>query len=301
MSVIRLLLFAVCAALSAPVPAQAPLQVVATTSNMGMLAHTVGGDAVAVSVLAPPGRDAHHLQVRPSMMAALRRADLVVAVGAELETGWLPPAIRGAANPRIRTGQPGYLELARGLDLIDAGRPADRALGDVHPEGNPHFYLDPLRMAEAAGVLAERLAELRPAQAQTFRDNAAAFAGAIEERMPAWQARAADAPGVVLFHSDGRYLADRFGITVFGTIEPLPGIPPTASHLNALVRDLAGRDGVVIHAYWHPAQGPQFLARELGWPVRVVRHDVPLDRMDSEGWFAMIGTWIDALGDGRRE
>jgi zinc/manganese transport system substrate-binding protein len=153
-------------------------------------------------------------------------------------------------------------------------------------------------MAQAATVLAERLAELRPAQAQTFRANAAAFTAAVEDRMPEWQARVADAPGVVLFHDDGRYVAERFGVAVLGTIEPLPGIPPTASHLIALVRELAGRDGVVIRAAWHPAQGPNFVARELGWPVRQVRQDVPLDRLDRDAWFAMIDAWIDALVGG---
>lgn len=290
------ILLAACA-LSTPsaVLADAPLNVVATTGNMGMLAQTVGGDAVKVTVLAPPGRDAHHLQVRPSMMAALRRADFVLAVGAELEIGWLPPAIQGAANPRIQPGRAGYFEAASALELLDADRPADRALGDVHPDGNPHFYLDPVRMAEAAGALAERFAELRPAQARAFRDNAAAFAAAVEARLPGWKARSAAAPGIVLFHEDALYLADRLGVVIHGYLEPLPGIPPTASHLNTLVRELQGRAGVVIHADFHPAQGPAFLGRELGWPVKRATHEVPAGRLDSDAYFGIIDAWVDAM------
>ncbi len=300
MTVTRLLLFAACAALLSPAaPAQSPLNIVATTTHMGMLAQTVGGDAVKVTVLAPPGRDAHHLQVRPSMMAALRRADLVVAVGADLEIGWLPPAIRGASNPAIRPGGNGYFEAAQAVELIDAGRPADRAQGDIHPAGNPHIYLDPVRMATAARALAGQLAGLRPAQADLYRDNAAAFAAAVDERLPVWRERSATAPGIVLFHEDARYLTELLGVRIHGYLEPLPGIPPTASHLNDLVRRLEGESGIVIHAEFHPPQGPDFLARELGWPVRQLAHDLPAGNLDSENYFALIDAWVDALDGGR--
>lgn len=134
------------------------LQVVATTASMGMLARTVGGPQVQVSELAPPDRDAHMLQARPSMLRALRDAQLVVAVGAELEIGWLPAAISGAANGAIAPGRPGYFEAAAQVPLLDAGLAADRAQGDVHPGGNPHVNLDPLRMAAISKALAERLA-----------------------------------------------------------------------------------------------------------------------------------------------
>ena len=119
-------------------PAMA-VDVVATTSSMGMLARTVGGEIVAVTVLAPPDRDAHSLLARPSMMIALRRADLLIAVGADLEVGWLPAALRGASNPRILPGQQGYFEGAAQLILLETGQLADRARGDIHPSGNPHF------------------------------------------------------------------------------------------------------------------------------------------------------------------
>lgn len=280
------------------VAAQSQLNVVATTSNMGMLAQVVGGDAVNVTVLAPPDRDAHYLQVRPSMMAAIRRADLIVAIGADLEIGWLPPAIQGAANPRVNIGRPGYFEAARTVRLLDAGRPADRALGDVHPEGNPHIYLDPVRMSVVAEELAARMAELQPANADQFRANAAAFATAIDERMPVWRERVADATGVVLYHEDGNYAADRFGVPILGYIEPVPGIPPTASHLNDLVRRLSGESGVILYSVFHPPGGPEFLSRELGWPRQAISHGVPTDDLSAEAYFALIDTWVDALASG---
>ena len=134
--------------------AEAKLDIVATTSSMGFLARTVGGDQVKVTVLAPPDRDAHSLLAKPSMMVALRNADLLVAVGADLEIGWLPAALQSANNPKILPGTPGYFDGGAQLDLIEKGGGADRSKGDVHPLGNPHFYLDPQRMAQLASALA---------------------------------------------------------------------------------------------------------------------------------------------------
>ena len=146
----------------------AAINVVATTSSMGMLTRTVGGDFVKVTELALPDRDIHTLQVRPSMLQALRQAQLVVAIGAELEQGWLPPAIEGSANAKILPNTLGYFEAAAQVPLIDAKGNANRSEGDVHPLGNPHVQLDPVRMADIAQALAERLAKLDAAHARRY-------------------------------------------------------------------------------------------------------------------------------------
>jgi len=280
------------------VAASADLRVVATVPNMGMLARTVGGDAVQVRVLAPPDRDPHYLEARPSMMAALRRADIVVAVGAELEIGWLPAAIQGANNRRVQAGQPGYFEATRFVELIGAGTRADRALGDVHPAGNPHVYLDPERMATVAKALARRFSELKPEQAETFQRNAEAFAEAVAARMPAWRNAAEGAPGVLAYHSDADYLLAALEVPLLGHIEPLPGIPPTASHLSALVNTLRDQDGVIWSMNYNPAGAGAFLARELGWNAVQRPAQVGLDG-DAEAYFALIDAWVNALKGSR--
>jgi zinc/manganese transport system substrate-binding protein len=208
--------------LGAPLSAAA-LEVAATTPNMGMLARTVGGEHVNVVVLAPGDRDVHYLEARPSMMVGLRRADLLVAVGGELELGWLPAAIQGAANPRLLPGRTGYFEAAATVPLLAEGTPADRALGDVHPGGNPHMYFDPLRMAIAAEALAEVLAGLDAANAATFRANAQAFAARMAREVEGWRARVTDTPGALLYHKEADYLMDLLGVPVLGYLEPLPG------------------------------------------------------------------------------
>ncbi len=280
--------------IAASVTALAEVRVVATVPNMGMLARTIGADAVDVTVLAPPDRDAHYLEARPSMMAALRRADLLVAVGAELEVGWLPAAQRGAHNPEIRVGRQGYFEGAAHVDLIDVGGPADRALGDVHPAGNPHFYFDPNRLATVGFALADRLSDLAPEHADTFQANAEAFAERAQAQVQRWQEQVAGGSGVVLYHKDANYLAGVLDVPVLAYIEPLPGIPPTARHLRELVQSLQGQDGTILATDFQPAQGAEFLAAQLGWSQQRLASQVAIDAT-ADDYFALIGRWVEAM------
>lgn len=282
------------AAVAIAQPAFAKLNVVATTSSMGMLARVVGGDQVKVTVLAPPDRDAHYLLAKPSMMIALRNADLLVSVGADLEIGWLPAAMQGANNSKILVGQPGYFEGAAQVELIEKGVSADRSKGDVHPLGNPHFYLDPERMAAIAAVLAGRLGSLDPAHAPQFEANAGAFAKEVAGRVPRWKETARGAPGVVFYHKDGNYLSTLLEVPVLGYVEPVPGVPPTASSLKALVESLGGKKGVVIYTTFQSGDGPKFLETNLGWKAVQLPLEVPVDS-GSADYFALIDRWVAAL------
>ncbi|MFN3883123.1 MAG: metal ABC transporter substrate-binding protein [Rhodocyclaceae bacterium] len=284
-------------ALLVALPAWA-LEVVATTSSMGMLARTVGGPAVKVTELAPPDRDAHMLQARPSMMRALRDAALVVAVGAELEIGWLPAALDGAANGAILPGRPGYFEAAAQVPLLDAGKAADRAQGDVHPAGNPHVNLDPARMATIGLALAERLAQLDAANAAGYRQRARDFATAVEGRTSAWKQKAAGSGGVVTFHKDAIYLMAFLEVPFHGTLEPIPGVAPTAAHLDALAGKLKGKKGVIAITPYQPPAGAEKLAQLIGWPVVTLPIDPPAGS-DAQGYFALIDRWVDALATAR--
>ena len=277
----------------------AAVDVVATSSSGAMLVREIAHEHATVEILAPPDRDLHYLQVRPSMMRALRGADLVVAIGADLELGWLPVAIRQSANPGILPGRPGYFEFAAHVELVDIGGVADRSLGDVHPLGNPHIYMDPVRVATIATALAERLAQFEPAHAADFRAHAAAFVAAIERKLPDWEARLQDAPGVVLFHQDANYLLYRFNVPLLGFLEPVPGIPPTARQLRTLLDSLAGRDGVILYTTFQPAQAPEALADQLGWPTA----RLPLEpSLVASGftYIAHIDRWVDAIASGAR-
>lgn len=286
------------ALLAATLPSAAAMNVVASTSSMGVLANAVGGDAVKVTVLAPPDRDVHVLQARPSMMVALRRADLLVAVGAELEIGWLPAALKGAGNGKILPGAPGYFEAAAQVPLLEAGQAADRAQGDVHPMGNPHLYLDPVRMTTVAEALAGRLATLDAPNAARYRAGAAAFRAAVEARVPGWKAKANGAKGVLLFHKDVNYVAALLDVPILGYVEPLPGIPPTASHLRELTERFKGQKGVILFTDFQPGQGPEFLARNLGWPkVRLPLE--PAVGSSAEDYLKLIDRWVEGVASGK--
>ncbi len=274
------------------------LDVVTTSSTGGLLVREVAGGHANVTVLGPPDRDLHYLQARPSMMRALRGADLLVAVGADLEIGWLPVAIRQAANPSIQPGRGGYFEFAMHVTLVDVGGVADRSLGDVHPLGNPHIHMDPERVAIIVMALAERFAQLDPEHASHFHQHATEFIESIERRMPEWRRRAEAAPGAVLFHQDANYLFYFLDVPIHGFLEPVPGIPPTASHIKSLTNSLQGKQGVVLHTTFQPEQAPQALARALGWQVVRLSLEPPLDASGAD-YLAHIDEWVDAIADPR--
>ncbi len=289
--IVRLLVLSI---LCLPLAAFGTLRIVATSSSTGMLAREIASGHIRLKILAPPDRDLHYIQARPSMIRDLRRADLVIALGADLEVGWLPIAIQQAANPRILPGRKGYFEVAAQVSLLDIGSPANRALGDVHPVGNPHISMDPVRMSQAGLALGEMLAELDPRNAAQYRNRALAFKKKVDTRLAIWQAQVAQAPGVIAFHRDSIYLLDRLNVPLLGTIEPIPGIPPTASHLQQLIHSLRGRNGVILFTTFQPVSGPRTVASVLGWPLKRLPLEPPLNA-DGNAYLAHIDRWVAAL------
>ena len=232
---IRLLMTLLLAAVS--LPALAALQIFATVPEWGALAREIGGEKVSVFVATTALQDPHRIQARPSLLAQARRAQLVVATGADLEAGWLPLVIRDSGNANIQPGRPGYFEAARYVTLRDVPAVLDRAQGDVHAAGNPHFQLDPRNLLTIGKALSARLGELDPLNAQAYLDAYQAFAGKWQAAIARWEKEAAPLRGMpVLAHHDSFvYLAHWLGFKVTGTLEPKPGIEPTSGQLSALV------------------------------------------------------------------
>jgi zinc/manganese transport system substrate-binding protein len=213
------------------------LQIFATVPEWGALAREIGGDKVSVFVATTALQDPHRIQARPSLLAQARRAQLVVATGADLEAGWLPLVIRDSGNANIQPGRPGYFEAARYVTLRDVPAVLDRAQGDVHAAGNPHFQLDPRNLLTIGKALSARLGELDPLNAQAYLDAYQAFAGKWQAAIARWEKEAAPLRGMpVLAHHDSFvYLAHWLGFKVTGTLEPKPGIEPTSGQLSTLV------------------------------------------------------------------
>jgi zinc/manganese transport system substrate-binding protein len=218
--------------------ANAKLKVVASTADVGALVKEVGGSDIDIDAIAKGTQDPHAIEPKPSYMLKMNGADLVVANGLSLEVGWLPSLIAGSRNPKIHVGTPGYLDLGLSADPIDIPQGGiSRAGGDVHPDGNPHFTLDPLRTGKLAGVIAERLGQLDPAHKADFEKRAVAFKKEMDDKIKSWQQRL-DKSGikkVVTYHPSLNYFLARFHIAGAGFLEPKPGIPPTASHILEVI------------------------------------------------------------------
>src|SRR6266446_8922111 len=218
-------------------PAGAALNVFACEPEWGALAQELGGDKVSVFFATTALQDPHHIEARPSLIARIRNADLVVCSGSELEVGWLPLLLTQSGNDRIQPGSPGFLEASQYVVRLEIPKVIDRALGDIHPSGNPHVHLDPRNIAKVAEVLAGRLVELDHANAELYKTRADSFAKRWQSATEGWAKRAAPLKSVpvVVYHKDMSYFINWSEMREAGALEPKPGIPPTPSHLAELV------------------------------------------------------------------
>ncbi len=250
-----------------PGRARAELRVVATIPDFGQIAQEVGGRRVTVESLVRGTQDPHFVDPRPSFIVALNRADLLLWTGAGLEIGWLPPLVQGARNRAILTGQPGSLELREAVELLDLPGRVDRSLGDVHPSGNPHFWIDPRNGMRIARAIAARLEQLDPAGATQYRTGLAGFEARLARRIAEWDALLAPFRGtkVVVYHRSWPYFLGWAGLVEVGTVEPLPGIPPSSNHIAQLIQRVR-REGVrlVIAESYYPANASRLVAQATG-------------------------------------
>ncbi len=259
----------------APRTAAAKLNVVATLTDLGSIAESVGGEDVQVTVLCPGTRDPHHLPAKPSLARRMSKADMLVYAGLELEIGWLPQLIEKARNPRVRPGAPGDVDCSRAIDRILEIPPAtvDRSEGDLHPMGNPHYTLDPRNAVAIARLLADRMAELDPAHADAYRRRAEAFVATIEGNLPRWRQETEKlrAHHVLIYHKHWSYLVDWLGLAKVGEIENRPGIAPSPRHVHDMIeKSRRLGDVVVICATWDDVDQVREIARRIGAPLAVL-------------------------------
>lgn len=213
------------------------LNVVASTADFGAIVREIGGEAVSVTVLAQPGEDAHFVTPKPSYIAKLSRTDLLIEGGAELEVGWLPPLVEGSRNPRLVLGRPARVACAEGLSLLEVPAVMDRAQGDIHAMGNPHYMTDPVNARRFAERIGCALAGVDPARADQYRVRLDAFKGRLDEKLVIWrkQLEPFKSSRVVAFHNSWPYFAHRFNLAIDLFLEPRPGIPPSPAHLADIV------------------------------------------------------------------
>lgn len=294
------LLIALALALAAPV-AHAALKVFACEPEWDALTRELGGDSVEVYSATTAQQDPHRVQARPSLIAQLRQADLLVCTGADLEAGWLPVLLRQARNPAVQPGQPGHFLAADQVTLLEVPTSIDRAEGDIHPQGNPHIQVDPRRIAAVAAALGRRLAELDPANAGVYAARTDGFLKPWRDATKRWEQRAAPLRGrrYVVHHAEWVYLFDWLGLQTAGAVEPKPGLPPAAGHLAALRQQLAARraDGIVRSPLSDP-KAAEWLATETGLPVIELPQTVGATP-DAGSLTALFDAIVDRLSQAR--
>ncbi len=260
--------------LLATTPAVADLKVATSLTDLASVAQIVGGKHVSAQSLCPGYADPHFVPAKPSLMKAIQRADVFVSTGLELDGGWLPLVLPGSRNPKIQPGTRGFVDASQGVDVLE--KPVgtvSRAEGDIHPFGNPHYYADPKNLEVVANHLAEVFSQLDPANAADYAANAKAFQEKMEASLEKWEKQLAPYKGtpVVTYHPNFVYFATRFGLKLFGTVEPKPGIPPSPHYVNDLAAAMkkAGVKVVLYQPYYNADACNQVAKRAGGVAVEI--------------------------------
>jgi zinc/manganese transport system substrate-binding protein len=254
-----------------PCAGEARLNVVATVPDLAALAAEVGGKHVSVRAISLPTQDPHFVDAKPSLVLDLNKADLLLAVGLQLEVGWLPVLMTSARNAAIQVGSRGYLECAQFVRLLEVPRQAvDRSMGDIHPGGNPHYLYDPRAAAQVAKGIAAKMSELDASNAGTFQANLAAFLQRLDAARRGWEKRLAPHRGALVlgYHRTLAYLADWLGLSEVEFLEPKPGIPPTPGHVARVIATGQQRKvAALLQESYYPEATSRIVAQKIPVPL----------------------------------
>jgi ABC-type Zn uptake system ZnuABC Zn-binding protein ZnuA len=260
--------------LTNPLAGWAAVKVVTTTEDLASIAREIGGDRITVQSIARGYQDPHFVEAKPSFIILLHNADLLVVVGRELESAWLPPLITQSRNARVQPGGPGYLDASLTARIVDVPTgQITRAMGDVHPLGNPHYWLDPANGRRIAKAVQTRLAELSPGDAAYLEQRYAAFDRRLAEGEKRWLAAMAPHKGtkIVTYHRSWPNFAERFDLDVVGYVEPKPGIPPSPAHQLALVQEMKRQHvRIILVEPYFDLKTPNAIARDTQATVLVM-------------------------------
>jgi len=282
MKIRSLSIAAVAAAVLAAAPASAALKVITTTSDLASIAAEVGGDKITVDSIGKGYQDPHFVEAKPSFVIKLNSADLLIAVGRELEIGWLPPLVNQARNAKVQTGGAGYLDASQTVRILDipTGQ-LTRAMGDVHPSGNPHYWLDPENGKRIAKAIADKLGAMDAANAAYFQQREADFERRLTAADARWKAALAPYKGakVVTYHRSWPNFIDHFGFDVIGYVEPKPGIPPSPSHTIDLIAEMKRQNvKIILVEPYFDLKTPNSIAQNTGAQVVVLAPSVGAEK-----------------------
>ena len=254
--------------------AQSKLNVITTTEDLASIAREVGGDRITIDAIAKGYQDPHFVEAKPSFILKLQKADLLVAVGRELEIGWLPPLIQQSRNSKIQPGSPGYLDASLAATILEIPTGTiTRAMGDVHPLGNPHYWMDPENGKRIGKEIADKLSEIRSNDRSYFQQRLADFTARLDAAEKRWVAQMAPYKGtkVVTYHRSFPNFAERFGLDIVGYVEPKPGIPPTPQHTLDLINEMKRQNvKIILVEPYFDLKTPNAIGRDTGAQVLVM-------------------------------
>ncbi len=255
----------------------AKLNIITTYAYLGEVVKAIGGERVKVDVLADSRFDPHFITPKPSLILKVKRADLLVINGAQLEIGWLPPLLRAAQNPKVKLGSKGFLDVSHIVTMIDKPKRVSRAMGDVHPDGNPHFSLDPHNIVDIAKLIEAKLVQIDTIYAAVYKNNLEKFLKRWQIFLDEFDAKMAECKTkkVVQYHELFNYFLHRYDIKNIGNIEPLPGITPSSKHTLELIM-LMRQESVkkILQDVYHERKTARFIAKKTGAKVVIMPHDV---------------------------
>lgn len=263
---------------------QEKVKVFACEPEWAALAQEIGGDKVEAFAATSAVQNPHYIRARPSLISKARKADLLLCSGASLEIGWLPILLKKASSD-LQPGSVGYLMAAHLVTMLEVPVMVDRSMGDIHPEGNPHVHLNPYNLMTVGEALADRLSGIDPENASFYRDNYRDFSSRFRVAISRWESEAATLKGkpVVVHHQSLIYLIDWLGMKRVGTLEPKPGIPPTASHLKNLLRKLRSSPAdVIIRTPYDPDDASEWLSEKTGTRAIVLPYTVGGDEQSGD-------------------
>ncbi len=284
----------------------AALNVVSSIPTLGSLAKEVGGDRVHVESLAKGYQDPHFVEPKPNLMLVLNRADLLLYVGLELEIGWLPPLVLGSRNPKIQPGEMGNLDCSRSIPVLDIPTTRiDRSMGDIHPQGNPHYWLPPSNARLIAKEIAGRLSELDPEGKPTYDKNLLTFLSRVDAKEKEWAPFARKLKGVKIatYHKSWSYVSQWLGMEEIGYVEPKPGIPPDPQHLVRLISVMKAEGAkLLLMEDFYNKSVAELVAQKAGANLL----DLPTDvgavvteannkRRPIRDWFDLVDTVLKAM------
>jgi len=243
------------------------IKVVTTTTDLKSITELIGGDKVSVSSIATGYQNPHFVDPKPSYIIGLSKADLFVTVGLDLEIGWSPQLLASSRNTKIQKGAEGYVDASQGIGLLQVPSYANRAEGDIHIYGNPHYWLDPLNGKVIARNIANGLERVDPSNKSTYETNLQAFFRKIDDKMKDWQARMAPFKGtkIIAYHNEWVYFETRFGLNIVDFMEPKPGIPPSPSQLVKVIKEIqANNIKVIISSPYFTTSSSDVVAKQTG-------------------------------------